>query len=426
MPSVRAMPPPPFLHPFASPARSDFVSIVRGEGAAVFDADGRRYVDALASLWYCAVGHGRGEIATAIADQASTLAGFHAFDRFTNPVADALCERLVARAPMLGARAFLVSSGSEAVDTAIKLARLAHRLRGEPERTIVVSRERAYHGVTYGATSVQGLDANREGWGPLLPDVVRVAHDDLAALDAVLDAHDKRVAAVLAEPVIGAGGVVPPEPGYLAGLRAACDRSGAFLVVDEVICAFGRLGSWFGVMSLAPGVEPDLVTFAKGVTSGYVPLGGVLVGPEVRGALEADTTFVLRHGHTYSGHPVACAAALANLDLLEDEHLLDRAAPIGARLRAGLSRLVDDGLLAGVRGEGALLAAVVRPEHRATDLRDGLQERGVIARAVFEECIAFCPPLVISDDDLDAVVDALADAVRSVGGDRGSAPRVPR
>jgi putrescine---pyruvate transaminase len=405
---------PSFLHPFASPARTDFLRIVRGEGAAVYDADGNRYIDALASLWFCAVGHGRSEIADAMARQAGELAAFHSFDRFSNDPADSLCDQLAELAPMEDARVFLTSSGSEAVDTSIKLARMAHHLRGEPERSVVISRDRAYHGVTYGGVSSQGLSANREGWGPLLPDVVQVPHDDLDALDAALVQHEGRVAAVLAEPVIGAGGVVPPSPGYLEGLRALCDRSGALLILDEVICAFGRLGHWFGSQALAPTVAPDLVTFAKGVTSGYVPLGGVLVGPAVRAPLEADTGFVLRHGHTYSGHPVACAAAAANLQILRDEGLLDRADHVGQRLRSGLAPLVADGRLAEVRGAGALLAAVLPPDQRATELRDALQGRGVIARPIFEECVALCPPLVIEDPDVDHIVEAVAAGLASL------------
>ncbi|MGK2950641.1 MAG: aspartate aminotransferase family protein [Acidimicrobiales bacterium] len=408
------MPVPSFLHPFAAPTRTDYVRIVRGEGAAVFDADGRRYIDALASLWFCAIGHGRSEVADAMAQQAGTLAAFHSFDRFTNQPADELCDQLVGLAPMDGARVFLTSSGSEAVDTAIKLARLTHHLRGEPERTVVISRQRAYHGVTYGGVSSQGLDANRVGWGPLLPDVVQVPHDDLDALDRALADHEGRVAAVLAEPVIGAGGVIPPVPGYLEGLRAACDRTGALLILDEVICGFGRLGRWFGVEALAPSVVPDLVTFAKGATSGYMPLGGVLVGPAVRGPLEADPAYVLRHGHTYSGHPVACAAALANLQILRGEGLLERAEHIGQRLRTGLAPLVTEGHLAGVRGEGALLAAVLHPDQKATELRDELQASGVIVRPIFEECIALCPPLVIDDDDLDRISEAVTSAVTSL------------
>jgi putrescine---pyruvate transaminase len=257
---------PAFLHPFARPAagRDQFTEIVSASGAEVVGADGRRYVDALASLWYCNAGHGRVEIAEAVAAQMRRLDVFHTFDRFTNPTADALAERLAAMAPMPDARVFLTSGGSEAVETAVKLARLAQTRRGNPERTVIVSRQRSYHGVTYAAMSATGLPANQEGFGPLVPDVVQVPYDDLSALDGLVEAAEGRVAAVLAEPVVGAGGVYPPSAGYFAGLRERCDDWGAFLIVDEIICGFGRLGECWGATRF--GVRPDLVTFAKGVT----------------------------------------------------------------------------------------------------------------------------------------------------------------
>jgi putrescine---pyruvate transaminase len=401
--------PPAFLHPFAPPAATDFVTIVRGEGATVFDREGRRYVDGLGSLWYCNAGHGRREIVDAVVGQLGTLAGYHAFDRFTNEPADALCDLLAGMAPMAGARVFLTTSGSEAVDSAIKLARLAHSRAGEPDRTLVVGRRHAYHGVTYGGLSAQGLPLNQAGFGPLLPDTASVDHDDLEAMAVLLRAEGDRVAAVLAEPVIGAGGVRPPPEGYLQGLRLLCDEVGALLVLDEVICGFGRLGGWWGAERY--GVRPDLVTFAKGVTSGYQPLGGVLVGPAVRAPLEADPTFVLRHGHTYSGHPTACAAALANIAVLRDEALPARAATIADRLGGGLLELAAGGTLAAARGEGGIWAAVLPEGAPAAVVRQGLFERGVIARPLGDDVIAFCPPLVIDEDDMDRCVAALAEAV---------------
>jgi putrescine aminotransferase len=400
---------PAFLHPFARPASTQFRTIVRGEGAAVYDDGGRRYVDALASLWYCAVGHGRRQIADAVHAQMIQLAAYHTFDRYTNGPADRLCDELSEIAPMPDARVFLTSSGSEAVDTAIKLARLAHTRQGHPERTVIVGRERSYHGTTYGGVSAQGLPANQEGFGPLLPDVARVPHDDLAAVEALFAQGGDRVAAVLAEPVIGAGGVIPPADGYLTGLRRLCDEHGALLIMDEVICGFGRLGEWWG--SVRYGVEPDLVTFAKGVSSGYQPIGGVLVGSYVRQALEADTSFVLRHGHTYSGHPSACAAALANIDILREEKLLARAEPVGARLQSGLEQLRTSGAVAEVRGEGAIWAVGLHPGSKASAVLEGLIERGVIARALGEDTLAFCPPLVITDEDIDLCLSALAESL---------------
>lgn len=403
---------PAFLHPFARPAATEFVRIVRGEGALVFDDAGTRYVDVMASLWYCNVGHGRAEIARAMAEQAERLAGFHAFEKFTNPAADELCERVSALAPVPGSRVFLTSSGSEAVDSAIKIARLAQAVRGEPQRTLIVSRRPSYHGVTFGGLAATGLPLNQEGFGPMLGDVVQVAHDDLDAVAALFAEHGDRVAAVLAEPVVGAAGVYPPAPGYLQGLRDLCDRHGAWLVLDEVICGFGRLGTWWGGQHY--GVQADLTTFAKAVTSGYVPLGGVLVAPAVRTVLEADERLVLRHGHTYSGHPTACAAGVVALDILEREALLDRVAPIGARLSDGLRALAAAGVIEGVRGDGAVWAAALHPDTDAAAVRDAMLGQGVIARPIGTATISFCPPLVIADADIDQSVAALGTAVEQV------------
>ena len=396
---------PALLHPFAKPSLSShcFVRMVRGEGAAVFDDAGRRYVDAMASLWYCNVGHARSEVVDAMTRQMRELETYHCFERFAGPRAEELAERLSALAPVPGSRVFLTSGGSEAVDTAIKLSRAAHAQAGHPERTVVVSRAPSYHGVTYGAMALTGLPLNRAGFGTGMADVVQVPKDDLAAVREVLQRLPGQVAAVFAEPVIGAGGVWPPAHGYLAGLRALCDQAGAHLVLDEVICGFGRLGSTFDHF----GARPDLTTFAKGVTSGYVPLGGVLVAPSVHEPLAADPSFVLRHGYTYSGHAAGCAAALACLDVTESEGLLERAALIGARLAPQLESLRDDGLVADVRGLGVLWAVGVPDGVDPVAVRDRVLELGVVVRPIAPSTLAICPPLVIGDDDLDAVPAAL-------------------
>ncbi|UZJ25107.1 aminotransferase class III-fold pyridoxal phosphate-dependent enzyme [Rhodococcus antarcticus] len=406
---------PALLHPFARPAAeaSSFTSLVRGEGAIVWDAEGTRYVDAMASLWHCNVGHGRTEVAEAVAEQIGRLETFHCFDKFTNAPADALAERLAALAPVPGSRVFLTSGGSEAVDTAIKLARLAHAAAGDGERTIIISRAPSYHGVTYGGMSLTGLPANSAGFGPGIGDAVQVPKDDLAAVGAVFAAHPGKVAAVFAEPVIGAGGVHPPVPGYLEGLRALCTEHGAFLVLDEVICAFGRLGSMFAGEHY--GVHADLTTFAKGVTSGYVPLGGVLVAPSVHEKLSADPAAVLRHGYTYSGHASACAAAMVCLDITEREGLLDRAKTVGARLSTGLHGLLEDGLVSGVRGEGAVWAVETLAGVDAVAVRDATMAAGVIVRPVGPSTLAMCPPLVSTDDDVDEILGALRRGLESGG-----------
>lgn len=402
---------PRFLHPFARPAAGPeaFISIVRGEGATVWDDLGTPYVDALASLWYCQVGHGRPSIAEAMVAQLRTLEVFHTFDRFTNPRADELCERLAASAPMDRVRVFLTSGGSESVDTALKLARLAHVAAGEPQRTLIVSRTPSYHGVTYGGMSATGLPLNQSGFGPLVPDVVSVPWDDLGALDHLLAERGDELAAIIAEPVVGVGGILPPPDGYLDGLRQRADRHGGFLIFDEVICGFGRLGTTWAAQRY--GVHPDLITFAKGVTSGYAPLGGVLVGDAVVRRLEADPTLVLRHGYTYSGHPTGCAAALANLDLMEADDLGARVPAIGARLSAGLRTLVDGVTITEVRGEGAVWGVELGSDLSPVDVREELLARGVIARPIGTNVVGFCPPFVITDAQIDQIVGALGDAV---------------
>ncbi len=251
-----------FLHPFARPAKDDFVSIVRGEGAMVYDGAGNAYVDAMASLWYCNIGHGRADMADAVAKQVRTLEAYSCFDPFTNPPADELADLLATWAPVADPRVFFTSSGSEAVDSAIKLARIAQVQAGHPERTLIVSRTFGYHGVTYGGLSAQGLPPNQAGFGPLLPDFVNLPNHDLEAMANLFAERGDEIAAVITEPVQGAGGVRPPLPGYLEGLRRLCDQHGAFLIMDEVICAFGRLGHMFA--SEFYGVRPDLDQLRQG------------------------------------------------------------------------------------------------------------------------------------------------------------------
>jgi adenosylmethionine-8-amino-7-oxononanoate aminotransferase len=403
--------PPPFLHPFAKPTRTTFVPIVRGQGALVWDADGHELVDGMASLWYCTAGHGRAEIADAVAEQLRTLAAYSCFDPFTTEPTDRLAEELVAIGPMHDARVFLCSSGSEAIDSVMKLARIAHVCAGQPQRKLVVSRTRGYHGVAYGGTSAQGIAGNRQDFGPFVDDVVQVPADDLEAAATLFSERGDEIAAVVTEPVQGAAGIYPPVDGYLAGLRRLCDQHGAYLVFDEVITGFGRLGTWFAAERF--GVRPDLVTFAKAVTSGYQPLGGVFVGAAPRAALESSPDFFLRHGFTYSGHAAACAAGLRNLQILRDESLLDRATHVGARLADGLKALAADGVIDHARGDGAMWAAGLRADQNAVEIRDRMLATGVICRAINTDSLTFCPPLVITDEQVDRIVDTLSAAASS-------------
>ncbi len=318
----------------------------------VVDADGNEYVDAMASLWYQNIGHGRLEMTEAIVAQLDKLAGYHTFAPFTNEPSEQLAETISEMVPMDRALVFLCTSGSEAVDSAMKITRVAQREAGHPERQTIISRERGYHGVAYGGTSAQGIPVNREGFGPLVGRTINVPSDNVEAVSHVFDEFGGEIAAVLTEPVQGAGGVFPPPVEYLDGIRRLCDQHGAYLIMDEVICGFGRTGFWFG--SDRYGIRPDMITFAKAVSSGYIPLGGVAIGSSVREALEANEGFILKHGHTYSGHPVAAVVVLKAIEIQRAEDLVDRANVIGDRLSAGLQSLADDGTIDHIRGVGAV------------------------------------------------------------------------
>ena len=400
---------PAMLHPFAPPAKAagDYLSIVRGEGARVFDANGKSYIDGLANLWLCQVGHGRREIIDAVTAQMGEIECYNTFNPFTNPIAEAAAESVRVRSPHPDGRVFFGLGGSDAVDTALKLARLTMQRRGDTDRQVIVRREGGYHGTTMGGTSAQGIALNREGWGDLVPYFVEVPRDDIEATARAFSDHGERIAGVITEPVQGAGGVWPPPDGYLQALRRLCDDHGSLLIFDEVICGFGRTGEWFGAQRF--GVVPDMMTFAKGVTSGYQPLSGVIVSRELCNELE-DPDFILRTGYTYSGHQASCAAAVANIDLIESEGLLGRAADIGVQLEAGLKALSDDGTIESYRGIGAVWAAELG--YDAMSVWNALLERGVIVRSM-GTALGICPPLVISADDVAAILDAISDAVLS-------------
>jgi putrescine---pyruvate transaminase len=407
---------PRVLHPFAMPSRpaADYIEIVRADGCRVWDAQGNGYLDGTASLWYCAAGHGRREIADAVAAQMSELESWHTFSRFTNRPEQRLAEMLLELEPIADARVLLTCGGSEAIDSAVKLSRAAHKVAGEAGRTVFLSRLYAYHGVMLGGTSAGGLPANRDPYGPLLPDFFQVERDSLEAMRKAVAYHGpERIAAIVTEPVIGAGGVFPPPEGYLNGLRELCDECGALLIFDEVITGFGRLGSWFG--SHHYGVAPDLMTFAKAVTSGYLPLGGVVVGPRVRAPLETDEHFMLTHGGTYAGHPTCCAAGIANLEILRAERLPDRARSAGKRLRAGLDTLAGHAGVAGIRGEGLMQAIALEQPLTGASLSDALLSRGIISRALpYANALAFSPPLIIDDAEIDEIVAATGAALADV------------
>ena len=401
------------LHPFSKPSSDNFRTLVRSEGVRVWDDEGNEYIDGLGSLWYCQVGHNRAELVQAITNQLQTLSSYHTFAPMGSQISDQAAERIRSVSPFPDGRVFLCSSGSESVDSAIKIMRKVAILRGEPERQIILRRSRGYHGVNVGGTTLQGIPANREGWGDLLPKVLEIDPTNIESAASIFKEHGQNIAGVVTEAVQGAGGVFPPPDGFLEGLRRLCDDNGSLLVFDEVITGFGRTGNWFA--SDTYNVKPDLITFAKGVTSGYQPMGGVLVSRALCDLFEQDPDFVFMHGYTYSGHPAACAAAIANIDLIEKEGLVERAKHIGKRISQGLEALKSDGLLSEVRGVGAIWAGQIEgaTTEQGLAVRDKMTEKGVICRAI-NGALAFCPPLIIEDQDIDHMIDIAEQAITEI------------
>jgi adenosylmethionine-8-amino-7-oxononanoate aminotransferase len=396
------------MHPFADPtkAEADFVNIVAAEGTMLTDDTGKQYLDGMASLWYCQVGHARTPIIEAITRQLNTLDTYNIFDPFTNDRAREAAAAIAARSPHPDGRVFLGCSGSEAIDTALKLSRLVQQRRGKTGKQVIVRRTHGYHGTNFGGTSAQGIAPNREGWGDLVPHFAEIPNDNIEDAAKLFAEQGDTIAAVVCEPVQGAGGVWPPEDGYLQGLRRLCDQHGALLIFDEVICGFGRTGSWFGAQTF--GVTPDLMTFAKGVTSGYQPLSGVIISNAVAQDLGTDDGAILRHGYTYSGHPAAAAAAVANIELIEEEGLTDRANHIGKKTAEGLDALQADGMIRSYRGVGAMWAADIARD--AIPIKNAMLADGVIIRAVGESII-WCPPLIVTDDETGRYIETLQKAL---------------
>lgn len=394
------------LHPFGIPAmlESEFLNVVKAERTTITDDEGKTYLDGMASLWYCQVGHGRTEIVDAIAQQLNATGSYSIFAPFTSDISRKAAEMIVERSPHPDGRVMLGCSGSEAVDSSLKFARLIQQRRGNTDKQIIVRRTSAYHGTTFGGTAAQGLAENRVGWGDLDANFVEIANDDTEAMSTLFAEHGDRIAAVISEPVQGAGGVWPPVEGYLEEMRRLCDQHNSLLIFDEVICGFGRTGSWFG--SQTYGVTPDLITFAKGATSGYQPLSGVILSREVAAELEADDSFILRHGYTYSGHAGSCAAAVANINIIEREGLVERANHVGKQITNGFDALQADGLIKGYRGVGAMWAADLGEP--TIEMSKKMRANGLIARG-FADAIILCPPLIITDDEIAKFIEGIAE-----------------
>jgi putrescine---pyruvate transaminase len=417
-----------FWHPFADMAevRGNEFTVTRGEGVHVFDSEGRRYLDAAAGLWYCHVGHGRREIAAAVAEQMERLECYSTFGDLTNEPASVLTERLARLTDVPDARVFLTLGGGDGIEAAAKLARMYWALRDRPSKTHLINRSFAYHGTHGFGTSLAGIETIRQGVGPLTGDVSQVPYDSLDALEEeIARLGEENVAAFFCEPVIGAGGVRPAPAGYMEALTDLCHRHHVLLVIDGVICAFGRLGTWFGYERWS--VEPDLVVLAKGLTSGYLPLGAVLVSGEVAEPFWSTPGRVMvRHGATYAGHPTCCAAALANLDLLEAEQLIPRGRELEADLMAELAPLGAHPACGEVRGGVGLAAAVdlnqelTRDPHAAHDFYESIREAGVIVRGQATG-VAIGPPLTIGREQLAEIGEAVAAGLDAVA-ERHGAP----
>lgn len=413
--------------------------IERGEGAVVWDAEGREFLDGLAGLWCVNVGHGRKEIADAVAEQMARLAYAPTFFGFSNRPAIELAERLAARAPRGLTRVLFTNGGSESNETNIKIARYYWKLNGRAEKVKIISRRSGYHGVSLGALSATGIPRFWTMFEPLVPgfshimppycyrcDLGKTYPACAVACAGELEAAIRRegadtVAAFIAEPVMGAGGVIVPPPGYLREIEAICRRHDVLLILDEVITGFGRTGKLFACEHW--GVEPDLLSVAKGITSAYVPMGAALVHERIyrdlAGKGPADLPFL--HGFTYGGHPVAAAAALRNLEILEREQLADNAAVVGARLKSRLEALQELPVVGDVRGLGLMLG-VELVRDRATrapyPAEAGLGRRvarhaydaGLILRAI-GDTIALAPPLVLSPVQADEIARILGRAI---------------
>ncbi len=434
------------IHPQHHP--SDHLNpllIVEGRGCMLRTADGKEYIDGLSSLWNVNIGHGRKELADVAAAQMAKLAFASAYVGLTNELAIRLAERLVGLAYSNSKAVYFTTAGAESNDSAFKFARYYWKVKGKPNKVKVISRIHGYHGVSMAAMSATGMPAFHKMFGPLMPNFLQVqapyayrytGNEDpgIAAAEAVekaiLAEGADTVAAVIAEPVQGAGGVIVPPATYFPKLREICDRHGILMIADEVITGFGRTGRWFALGHW--GVEPDLVSFAKGVTSAYLPLGGVIVSKEVHDTMtSAPTDQKFMHAATYSGHPACCAVALRNIDIIEEEGLVERAGEMGNRLLAGLQGLSDLEPVGDVRGLG-MMCAVELVADRGTKapalglggkvIKEALS-RGLLTRLragaadpVIGDTICVAPPLSTSVEVIDRIPQILRDSIRAAMG----------
>lgn len=415
---------------------TDRVVIVRGEGCTVWDADGNELLDAAGGgVWHSPIGHGREELARVAADQIRDLEFFTSLLEFSNEKAIRLATRLAELAPEGIERVFFASGGSEAVETAIKAARLYHHRRGEPDRTWILARHYSFHGATYGSGTATGFPPMQFGIGPNLPHVEKLSppylyrapdlYGDKDPTDFLIEELEQtierigpgKIAAMIGEPIMAGGGVLSPPPDYWPRVRAVLRRHGILLIADEVVTAFGRIGSWFD--SAQRNMQPDMITTAKGIAGGYAPLGATLMTDEIADTLLSAEGFF--HGYTFQGHPVACALGLATLDIIEREELPAKALSIGDWFRSALAPAAKLPVVGDIRVEGSLAALELVSDRETRAPMDwGTVEQvafevrrahGVIARP-YGQMIVLAPPLVIGKDETvraaDAVVEVLS------------------
>jgi adenosylmethionine-8-amino-7-oxononanoate aminotransferase len=427
------------LHPLHHPSAYAGTRIwVSGDGALIKDADGREYIDGLSGLWNVNVGHGRRELGEAASRQMATLAFHSTYAGGSNRPAIELAERLSGLVYPSINTFFFTSGGAEASETSFKTARFYWKALGRPDKIKIISRHRAYHGLTLAAMSATGLSAFWPMFEPRTPGFLHIDAPDpyrfvnpdpgvslgVAAAnkleEAILREGPETVAAFIAEPVQGAGGVIVPPPDYFRRIRDICTRHDVLFIADEVITGFGRTGRWFSLEHY--GVEPDVIQFAKGITSGYVPLGGIGVSDTIRETINSVPVGKRwMHAYTYSGHPTCCAVALGNIDIIEREHLVERAAEGGARLLEKLRTLESLDGVGHVRGQGLMAAVEVVADKNtkelfppqaglAQKLTNAMLERGLCTRVAMD-CICLAPPLMTSDALLDRIVDTLGEAI---------------
>jgi putrescine aminotransferase len=430
------------VHPYLPASFEERVVITEGSGCRLRDADGREYLDATGGLWLAQIGHGREEIAEVAARQMAKLEYFTSFWEFTNDRAIELAQRLIELAPDSLTSVYYTSGGSESNEAALRMARYVQHRRGFEGRDWILARRNAYHGIGYGSGTASGYPVYHDGFGPMLPHVAHLTppwpyRTDLyggqdptdfclAELERTIEEIGPQgIAAMIGEPIMGVGGMIVPPPDYWPRVRELLSAHGILLILDEVVTAFGRTGSWFGAQHF--GVDPDLLVTAKGITSGYVPLGAVLLSEAVADTLRSEQGFPI--GFTYNGHPTACAVALKNLEIIEREGLLDRAREVGAFLLDRLTSLCELPVVGEVRGQGMMLGIeLVSDKQTRAPISMHAAPHDVIRRetgVIVRDCahtLVLSPPLIMTEAEATEVVEAVRSVVSRIAPDGEIAP----